>query len=367
MRPILLKTALLITCLSVLPLASYAMEPTSSEKSTSDAPNSYFRQDMAPVVKTEKDGKKNYAADTGNGTFMYTLKNGTPAVVRIPEYKSSMWLDEKFIARGQELRQKMLDLIQTPGFQAPVSELFDGQVPPLSQARAGEIEFIDPFIQNVIADYRGKTEGKKIAFHNFANAKQLGGGVLNGRTAQEESLSAALPSLVLSYLALPGQRGGSVFLPPESVMVTSGLSEDPDFVVLAAALPALSATQPTNGVYKLASMDAGVYPSMELTVNQYNNLILESVRNVVKAAVASGATTLITGAWGCGVYKHNPETIANAFKTVLAEVNPQDKISWQNHFDKVIFDIPPKGARDTFDNQGVFKQVLLGGHSSNES
>lgn len=52
---------------------------------------------------------------------------------------------------------------------------------------------------------------------------------------------------------------------------------------------------------------------------------VELVKNKMRAMLNSNRTTLILGAWGCGVFKNDPKQIAKLFNDVIAEKNTNIK------------------------------------------
>ena len=71
--------------------------------------------------------------------------------------------------------------------------------------------------------------------------------------------------------------------------------------------------------------------------------------HILSCAAAKGADTLVLGAFGCGAFQNNPETVAKAYKTVL-EIFP-------NVFRRIEFAIYCPPQDDT--NYQVFKKILI--------
>jgi uncharacterized protein (TIGR02452 family) len=49
-------------------------------------------------------------------------------------------------------------------------------------------------------------------------------------------------------------------------------------------------------------------------------------RRVLQVAAAHGHRTLVLGAWGCGVFRNDPPTVADAFADALREVDRFDRV-----------------------------------------
>ena len=71
--------------------------------------------------------------------------------------------------------------------------------------------------------------------------------------------------------------------------------------------------------------------------------------HILSCAAAKGADTLVLGAFGCGAFQNNPETVAKAYKTVL-EIFP-------NVFRRIEFAICCPPQNDT--NYQIFKKNLI--------
>jgi hypothetical protein len=175
--------------------------------------------------------------------------------------------------------------------------------------------------------------------HNFANAKQLGGGALNGRIAQEEAVMYEMPEILASYLCIPGVRGTDVFLNQGDVMLTPGVGANANIRVLAASMPWLLETKTGDSV-TLHEKDKAIYGQETLSREAYRNIITVGIRNLFSAARDAGVNVLLTGAWGSGVYKNDPLLVSEIFAQVLGEDDGTGQ-AWCHNFERVWFAIPP--------------------------
>jgi uncharacterized protein (TIGR02452 family) len=162
----------------------------------------------------------------------------------------------------------------------------------------------------------------------FASAKNPGGGFLGGAKAQEEDIaraSALYPCLLRAsdfYAYHREQRDlrysdRVIYSPAVPVFRDDKgtLLEDPYRVAfLTAAAPNLGA------IARNRPGDAADVPAV----------LLRRARRVLRVAAAHGHRTLVLGAWGCGVFRNDPATVAAAFAGALGEVG---------QFDRVIFAI----------------------------
>ncbi|TDC21945.1 TIGR02452 family protein [Micromonospora sp. 15K316] len=162
----------------------------------------------------------------------------------------------------------------------------------------------------------------------FASAKNPGGGFLGGAQAQEESIarsSALYPCLLAApdfYAFHRDQRdlrysdrviyspGVPVFRDDKGVL----LDEPYRTSLLTAAAPNLGAIVRNQPEY---TADVPV-------------VLSRRARRVLEVAAAHGHRTIVLGAWGCGVFRNDPATVAGAFADALRAVD---------RFDRVVFAI----------------------------
>ncbi|MFK3983560.1 TIGR02452 family protein [Micromonospora sp. NPDC050397] len=162
----------------------------------------------------------------------------------------------------------------------------------------------------------------------FASAKNPGGGFLGGAKAQEEGIaraSALYPCLraagefydfhrsqadlrysdrVIYSPAVPvfrDDRGELLDRPYRATFLTSAA---PNLGAILANQPAYAADVPA--------------------------VLRRRAVRVLRIAAAHGHHRLVLGAWGCGVFRNDPATVAGAFAEALAEVD---------RFDEVVFAI----------------------------
>ncbi len=170
--------------------------------------------------------------------------------------------------------------------------------------------------------------GAKAASLNFASAKNPGGGFLGGAKAQEESLARAsalyaclrtAPEFYAYHRAHRDLRYSDRVIYSPHVPVfrddKGNLLEEPyqtSFLTAAAPnLGAINANQPEH----LADVPA---------------VLARRARRVLEVAAAHGHRELVLGAWGCGVFRNDPATVAQAFAEALRAVP---------RFDRVVFAI----------------------------
>jgi len=160
----------------------------------------------------------------------------------------------------------------------------------------------------------------------FASAKNPGGGFLGGAKAQEESIaraSALYPCLLTAadfYTFHRQQRdlrySDRIIYSPDVPVFRDDkgnlLDQPYRTTLLTAAAPNLGA------ILRQQPADALDVPAV----------LRRRARRILQVAAAYQHRTLVLGAWGCGVFRNDPTTVASAFAAALREID---------RFDRVIF------------------------------
>jgi len=157
--------------------------------------------------------------------------------------------------------------------------------------------------------------GAPVACLVFASARNPGGGFRNGAQAQEESLARA-SALYAAITAAPQfyahHRADPDLAYSDRVIHSRGVPvfRDNKGTLLPAAVPVtfLTAAAPNAG----AMLDKT--PERVAEVPQ---LLRRRARRVLDIARAFGDRRLVLGAWGCGVFRNDPATVARIFAEEL--------------------------------------------------
>lgn len=170
-----------------------------------------------------------------------------------------------------------------------------------------------------------------VAALNFASAKNPGGGFLSGSQAQEESLarsSALHASLMNAWDYYEQHRQGSSSLYSDSMILSPGC---PIFRDDAGNL--LSNIQLATFITAAAPNAGAVKANEPENVARIPEVLASRAEYVLALASSRGYRHLVLGAWGCGVFRNDPETVAGVFMTLLGSPN------WANRFSRVVFSI----------------------------
>lgn len=178
---------------------------------------------------------------------------------------------------------------------------------------------------------------------NFASAKHPGGGFLKGSIAQEESLSRAsglYPSLItkmemydynLKHLT-PLYTDYMIYSPKVPVIRDDNctLLEEPYCVSMI--------TSPAVNVGAIRNKE---------DFKQVKEVMLKRIEKILALAIEHKDEAVVLGAYGAGVFRNQPEDVANYFKEILC------KKGYKKAFKKIVFGIYGGGK-----NYEAFKKVF---------
>jgi uncharacterized protein (TIGR02452 family) len=183
--------------------------------------------------------------------------------------------------------------------------------------------------------------GDGVACLVFASAKNPGGGFLGGAVAQEESIarsSALYPCLlaVPDFYAYHRRQGDPRYS---------------DRVIYSPAVPVFRDDQgelldrPHHAAFLTAAApNLGAIVRSRGRARDVSDVLRSRARQVLRVAAAHGHRTLVLGAWGCGVFRNDPTTVAHAFADAMLEVD---------RFERIVFAVrdllPGAPVRSTFE------------------
>lgn len=170
--------------------------------------------------------------------------------------------------------------------------------------------------------------GDDVACLVFASAKNPGGGFLDGAQAQEESIarsSALYPCLLAAPDFYAYHRAQRDLRYSDRVIYSPGVpvfrDDKGNLLDRPHRAAFLTAAAPNLGA---------IAKNQPEHTSDVPAVLRRRARRVLTVAAAHGHRTLVLGAWGCGVFRNDPATVATAFAGALPEVP---------HFDRVTFAI----------------------------
>lgn len=171
----------------------------------------------------------------------------------------------------------------------------------------------------------------KVLCLNFASAKNPGGGFLNGSQAQEESLARATglyPCIAQMTQMYEENRyyGSCLYLDDMIYSPQVPVIRDDDdnlldkpFLISILTAPAVNAGAVSKNGKKQE-------------INKIESTMLQRTEKLLSVAAVNDYKVLVLGAWGCGVFKNNPDDVARYFHYHLLK-NPK----FSGLFEKVVF------------------------------
>lgn len=249
-------------------------------------------------------------------------------------------------SKAAALGQEMVRILEAGEYRTPAGEIVpiaelvqravegtvfyphDETVPPFSRAEhVTDIEIRNE--STLEAARRFVADGDRPAALNFASAKHPGGGFLGGARAQEESLarSSAL------YACINGNPMYAMHRALGDGMYTSSMIYSPDVPVLRNEEGELLATPYLCTMITAPAVNAGAVTKHDRGRHTEIRQEMERrIRKVLAIAAHHEHDALVLGAWGCGVFRNDPEEIAGLFRAAL-------RTEFHGVFRRVIFAI----------------------------
>jgi uncharacterized protein (TIGR02452 family) len=179
-----------------------------------------------------------------------------------------------------------------------------------------------------------------VAVLNFASARNPGGGWLGGARAQEEDLAVS-SALVACLMKAPAYYEANRKL--DSLVYTDHLiysprvpffrHEDGSFMASPFPLSVITAPAPNAGEHLRRKPDGATLVRITLE---------RRAAYVLAVAKERRHRTLVLGAWGCGVFRNDPDQVAGIFRGWLADAR------FRGAFDRIVFAVLDRSAsRDT--------------------
>jgi len=169
---------------------------------------------------------------------------------------------------------------------------------------------------------------KNVACLNFASAKNAGGGFLGGSQAQEESIARATG-------LYPCLQNAPEYYKTNKRSKTCFYT---DYMIYSPAVPILKDEEGqlldavvTAGIITAPAVNTGVVKEREPhRLDEVETVMRRRIAKVLAIALEHGHTTLVLGAWGCGVFRNDPEDVAKWFADVISS-------QFAGKFEKLVF------------------------------
>ena len=184
----------------------------------------------------------------------------------------------------------------------------------------------------------GKTLCPRLGALNFASAKNPGGGFLNGSVAQEECL-AFCSNLYHTQTTGQGPRYYEINRASRDPVYTDTMLIG-DVTFFRASGFALSPSPVTCPVITAPAVNMGIVLRNGDSVERAKEVMKVRMRKILALFARWGCTDLILGAYGCGVFRNDPEDVARFWRELLIDEG------WGRLFERVAFSILERPGRD---------------------
>ncbi|MFG2972343.1 TIGR02452 family protein [Streptomyces sp. NPDC048331] len=169
-----------------------------------------------------------------------------------------------------------------------------------------------------------------VAVLNFASARNPGGGYVRGAKAQEEALCRA-SALYETLLEAPEYY--EIHRAERSTFYTDRVIHSPGVPVFRDDRGGLLETPFRVGFLTSPAPNAGTIRRQEPErTAEIPAALARRAELVLEVAALHGYRRLVLGAWGCGVFRNDPEQVAEAFRGLLAD-------RFAGVFERVVFGI----------------------------
>lgn len=166
--------------------------------------------------------------------------------------------------------------------------------------------------RNIIPGYdRGKEDSRSILVLNFANPVHPGGGVTRGARAQEEDLCRKSTL----YVSLLSEEAGKMYeynREAKDYLATDYMLLSPNVEIFRDSDGGLSEETYVVGVLTAAApmVNRG---KITATEEEITEIIRRRIRKMLYVAAHFGYQYLVLGAWGCGAFGNDADTVARLF------------------------------------------------------
>lgn len=168
----------------------------------------------------------------------------------------------------------------------------------------------------------------KICILNFADAFKPGGGYLNGRSPQEETLCRQ----TLLYPTLIAEESQQLYEKNRNI---KNCSINNDLMIYSENVEVIrdDSYEFIEDKFKVNIISCAAIDNRRKHFGNSSKIMERRIRKIIKLAAFEKNDILILGAFGCGIFKNNPNEIAYIFRKILIQENMKD------HFQSIWFPI----------------------------
>lgn len=177
---------------------------------------------------------------------------------------------------------------------------------------------------------------KDVLCLNFASAKNPGGGFLGGSQAQEESIAR---STGLYQCQLKASEYYRVNRKTKSCLYT-------DYMIYSPNVPIIKDEEGNNlddlvycGIITAPAVNKGIVAQKEpKKIPEIEVIMKRRIRKVLAISLEHNHSSLVLGAWGCGVFQNDPKDISKYFREII-------DTEFKDCFKKIVFAIYARNTR----------------------
>ncbi|RKI71823.1 TIGR02452 family protein [bacterium 1xD42-67] len=173
---------------------------------------------------------------------------------------------------------------------------------------------------------------------NFASAKNPGGGFLNGSVAQEECL-AFCSDLYQTQTTGQGPRYYEINRAVRDPVYTDTMLIG-DVTFFRTSGFSLTAAPVTCPAITAPAVNMGIVVRNGDSVDRAKQVMKGRMEKILALFAGWGCTRLVLGAYGCGVFRNDPEDVARSWQELL------EGSGWGRLFEQVSFSILERPGRD---------------------
>lgn len=223
---------------------------------------------------------------------------------------------------------------------------FDSRIKPLDQKRRGHIEVVNETTLHAAIRLAKdlNVPQDEIVVLNFASARNPGGGFDKGANAQEESI-ARQSSLIVSIAQESVSEMYNYNKKEKSLLYSDYMIYTPSAVIFRDDEEKYLNEPFLTNVITCPAANLKEYQG-SVNMDEVHRVMLQRCRKIIQVAILNDNTSIVLGAFGCGVFKNSPADVANYFRTILIDEHYID------FFDEVVFAIinGPNAHFTTFQN-----------------
>ena len=195
--------------------------------------------------------------------------------------------------------------------------------------------------------FNKRYENKDICILNFASSKNPGGGFIRGCMAQEEALCHAsnLYNILSKHNDFYAYNRNHL----NKALYTDGIIFSEKCVFFR--------NRNKNMIPKFADVITCAAPNFgaarrnSVSVEQIECTMSRRVEQILKVAIANNVRILALGAFGCGVFHNDPDTVANIMATILITRG------YSEYFEEILFPLNGTMGKNVTSFVKVFKDL----------